>query len=248
MKALEISGITYSYNQSVDRSGIAENEYALRDFSMSVQSGQFHALLGPNGAGKTTLMRLITGQLRGYIGDVFIYGHKKWGKEVLNSIGYAPQPISVYTTLTAMENLRIFGVMAGLSKDSLNRQSKEVLEETGLSSHAQKRVSTYSGGMLRRLNLAVALLHSPQLLLLDEPTVGVDPQSRNHIYETLKKINAAGITIVLCTHIMDEAQRLCSRVTLLDKGSVIFSGDMKEIDNLEKFFLERTGRGLRDEN
>lgn len=248
MKALEISGITYSYNQSVDRSGIAENEYALRDFSISVQSGQFHALLGPNGAGKTTLMRLITGQLRGYVGDVFIYGHKKWGKEVLSSIGYAPQPISVYTTLTAMENLRIFGVMAGLSKDSLNRQSKEVLEETGLSSHAQKRVSTYSGGMLRRLNLAVALLHSPQLLLLDEPTVGVDPQSRNHIYETLKKINAAGITIVLCTHIMEEAQRLCSRVTLLDKGSVIFSGDMKEIDNLEKFFLERTGRELRDEN
>jgi ABC-2 type transport system ATP-binding protein len=248
MKALEISGINFSYNQLVGKSGIAGNEYALRDFSMSVESGQFHALLGPNGAGKTTLMRLITGQLRGYIGDVFIYGHKKWGKEVLNSIGYAPQPISVYTTLTAMENLRIFGVMAGLSKDSLNRQSKEVLEETGLSSHAQKRVSTYSGGMLRRLNLAVALLHSPQLLLLDEPTVGVDPQSRNHIYETLKKINAAGITIVLCTHIMDEAQRLCSRVTLLDKGSVIFSGDMKEIDNLEKFFLERTGRGLRDEN
>jgi ABC-2 type transport system ATP-binding protein len=248
MKALEISGITYSYNQPVDRSDIAENKYALRDFSMSVQSGQFHALLGPNGAGKTTLMRLVTGQLRGYIGDLFIYGHKKWGKEVLNSIGYAPQPISVYTTLTAMENLRIFGVMAGLSKDSLNRQSKEVLEETGLSSHAQKRVSTYSGGMLRRLNLAVALLHSPQLLLLDEPTVGVDPQSRNHIYETLKKINAAGVTVVLCTHIMDEAQRLCSRITLLDKGSVIFSGDMKEIDNLEKFFLERTGRWLRDEN
>jgi ABC-2 type transport system ATP-binding protein len=248
MKALEISGITYSYNQPVDRSGIAENEYSLRDFSMSVQSGQFHALLGPNGAGKTTLMRLITGQLRGYIGDVFIYEHKKWGKEVLSSIGYAPQPISVFPSLTAMENLRIFGVMAGLSKDSLNRQSKEVLEETGLLSHAQKRVSTYSGGMLRRLNLAVALLHSPQLLLLDEPTVGVDPQSRNHIYETLKKINTFGITIVLCTHIMDEAQRLCTRVTMVDKGSVIFSGDMKEIDNLEKFFLEKTGRGLRDEN
>ena len=101
--------------------------------------------------------------------------------------------------------------------------------------------------MLRRLNLAVALLHSPRLLLLDEPTVGVDPQSRHHIYETLKKMNSAGMTIVLCTHIMDEAQRLCSRVTMLDRGSVIFSGDMNEIDNLEKFFLECTGRGLRDE-
>jgi ABC-2 type transport system ATP-binding protein len=248
MKALEISGITFSYNQSVDKSGIAGNEYALRDFSMSVESGQFHALLGPNGAGKTTLMRLITGQLRGYTGEINIYGYKNTNKEALSLIGYAPQPISVYTTLTAMENLRIFGVMAGLPEERLKQRSREVLAETGLLSYAQKRVSTYSGGMLRRLNLAVALLHSPQLLLLDEPTVGVDPQSRHHIYELLKKMNTAGVTVVLCTHIMDEAQRLCSRVTLLDKGSVIFSGDMNEIDNLEKFFLERTGRGLRDEN
>jgi ABC-2 type transport system ATP-binding protein len=101
--------------------------------------------------------------------------------------------------------------------------------------------------MLRRLNLAVALLHSPKLLLLDEPTVGVDPQSRYHIYETLSRLNAEGMTILLCTHIMDEAQRLCSRVTLVDKGSAIFNGNMNEIDDLEKFFLEKTGRGLRDE-
>ncbi len=248
MKALEISGITFSYNQPVDKSGIAGHEYALRDFSMSVEGGQFHALLGPNGAGKTTLMRLITGQLRGYTGEINIYGYKNLNKKALSLIGYAPQPISVYTTLTAMENLRIFGVMAGLSGTLIKERSAEVLEETGLLPYAQKLVSTYSGGMLRRLNLAVALLHSPQLLLLDEPTVGVDPQSRHHIYELLKKMNTAGVTVVLCTHIMDEAQRLCSRVTLLDKGFVIFSGDMNEIDNLEKFFLEKTGRGLRDEN
>jgi ABC-2 type transport system ATP-binding protein len=191
---------------------------------------------------------LITGQLRGYTGEINIYGYKSINKEALNLIGYAPQPISVYTTLTAMENLRIFGAMAGLSDKFMKERSTEVLTETGLLPYAQKHVSTYSGGMLRRLNLAVALLHSPQLLLLDEPTVGVDPQSRHHIYELLKKMNTAGVTVVLCTHIMDEAQRLCSRVTLLDKGSVIFSGDMNEIDNLEKFFLERTGRGLRDEN
>lgn len=157
MKALEISGITFSYNQSVDKSNIAGNEYALRDFSMSVESGQFHALLGPNGAGKTTLMRLITGQLRGYTGEINIYGYKNANKEVLRLIGYAPQPISVYTTLTAMENLRIFGVMAGLPEELLKQRSREVLEETGLLSHAQKHVSAYSGGMLRRLNLAVAL-------------------------------------------------------------------------------------------
>ncbi|MDD5344180.1 MAG: ATP-binding cassette domain-containing protein, partial [Smithella sp.] len=107
--------------------------------------------------------------------------------------------------------------------------------------------STYSGGMQRRLNLAVALLHSPKLLLLDEPTVGVDPQTRNHIYETLINLNALGMTILLSTHIMEEASRLCSSVTLLDRGRAIFDGAMSAIDNLEKFFLEKTGRGLRDD-
>jgi len=247
MKALEISHVTFSYYQTAAKAGLSGAECALSDFSMSVESGQLHALLGPNGAGKTTLMRLITGQLRGYQGRILIYGHENEDSKALTSIGYAPQPVSVFTSLSAWENLRVFGTMAGLSEDLLKERSKEVLEETGLLPYAQKRTSTFSGGMLRRLNLAVAMLHSPQLLLLDEPTVGVDPQSRNHIYETLKKMNASGIAIVLCTHIMDEAQRMCSRVTMLDRGSVIFSGAMNEIDNLEKFFLERTGRGLRDE-
>ncbi|MBN1365745.1 MAG: ABC transporter ATP-binding protein [Syntrophaceae bacterium] len=247
MKALEVSQITFSYNQRADKPAVKETECALRDFSMSVDGGEIHALLGPNGAGKTTLMRLITGQLRGNQGSILIYGSKNDSREALVSIGYAPQPISVYASLTAMENLRVFGVMAGLSDDVLKKRSEEVLEETGLVAYVQKRTAAYSGGMLRRLNLAVALLHSPRLLLLDEPTVGVDPQSRNHIYETLKKMNAAGIAIVLCTHIMEEAQRMCSKVTMLDRGRVIFSGGMNEIDNLEKFFLERTGRGLRDE-
>jgi len=248
MKALEISGITFSYNPQASKSVAGDSEYALRDFSMSVDQGQIHALLGPNGAGKTTLMRLITGQLRGYEGRINIYGRKNEDKEALSCIGYAPQPVSLFASLTAMENLRVFGVMAGLSEERLKERSKEVLEETGLLSYAQKRTAAYSGGMLRRLNLAVALLHSPRLLLLDEPTVGVDPQSRHHIYETLKKMNAAGMSIVLCTHIMDEAQRLCASVTMLDKGSVVFAGDMCQIDNLETFFLEKTGRGLRDGN
>ena len=246
MKALEISGITFSYNQPAGKSA-ADVEYALRDFSMSVEQGQIHALLGPNGAGKTTLMRLITGQLRGYEGRINIYGRKNEDKEALNCIGYAPQPVSLFASLTALENLRVFGVMAGLSEDQVKERSKEVLEETGLLSSAKKITATYSGGMLRRLNLAVALLHSPKLLLLDEPTAGVDPQSRHHIYEMLKKMNAAGMAIVLCTHIMDEAQRLCASVTMLDKGLVVFAGDMCKIDNLETFFLEKTGRELRDE-
>ena len=239
MNTLDISSITFSYDEAP--------VYALQNFSLTVADGSMHALLGPNGAGKTTLMRIITGQLRGYLGEVFIYGGKMPDQDTLRSIGYAPQPISLYTTLTAMENLRFFGAMAGLQQELIKERTKDVLEETGLSAYSSKKVFTYSGGMLRRLNLAVALLHLPKVLLLDEPTVGVDPQSRNHIYETLIKLNESGVTILLSTHIMEEAQRLCSRVTLVDQGKDIFSGDMKEIDNLEKFFLEKTGRGLRDE-
>ena len=205
------------------------------------------AFLGPNGAGKTTLMKIITGVLRGYSGEVVIFGNKMPDNRALLSIGYAPQPISLYTALTARENLRFFGAMAGLSDKQSVLRSAIVLEQTGLAAHAEETVATYSGGMQRRLNLAVALLHSPKLLLLDEPTVGVDPQSRNHIYDTLTELNAAGMTILLSTHIMEEAQRLCSSVTLADKGEVIFSGPMSGIDNLEKLFLEKTGRGLRDE-
>ena len=165
----------------------------------------------------------------------------------LMSIGYAPQAISLYMTLTALENLHFFGVMANLSEEQIAKRSEEVLTQTGLTDHAGKLVSTYSGGMQRRLNLAVALLHSPKLLLLDEPTVGVDPQSRNHIYETMKNLHASGMTILLSTHVMEEASRLCSSVTLLDRGEIIFDGAMSSIDNLEKFFLEKTGRGLRDD-
>jgi len=239
MNALDISSITFSYDGAP--------VYALQNFSLNVADGNMHALLGPNGAGKTTLMRIITGQLRGYLGEVFIHGSKMPDQDALRSIGYAPQPISLYTALTAMENLRFFGAMAGLPDSELKDRSEKVLEETGLSSYALKYVNTYSGGMQRRLNLAVALLHSPKLLLLDEPTVGVDPQSRHHIYEALSKFIAEGMTILLCTHIMDEAQRLCNKVTLVDKGAAIFNGNMNEIDDLEKFFLEKTGRGLRDE-
>jgi len=246
VKALEIFSVTFSYDKPAEKNNAAGQDYALRDFSMEVESGQFHALLGPNGAGKTTLMRIITGQLRGYSGSAAIYGNKMLDKETLRVIGYAPQPISVYTTLTAKENLQFFGSMSGLQQALIKERANEALKKTGLSAYSAKPVSTYSGGMLRRLNLAVALLHLPKLLLLDEPTVGVDPQSRNHIYETLAGLNESGVTILLCTHIMEEAQRLCSHVTLVDQGKDIFSGDMKEIDNLEEFFLEQTGKGLRD--
>ncbi|MBP7765651.1 MAG: ABC transporter ATP-binding protein [Deltaproteobacteria bacterium] len=239
MNALDVASVTFRYNGAP--------ACALDRFSLSVADGRMHALLGPNGAGKSTLMRIITGQLRGYTGDVRVYGRPMPDRDALVSIGFAPQPISLYTGLTARENLRFFGAMARLSDADIAARSEAVLAQTGLSDHSEEMVSTFSGGMQRRLNLAVALLHAPGLLLLDEPTVGVDPQSRNHIYETLAALNASGMTIVLCTHVMEEAQRLCSAVTLADRGAVIFDGAMSEIDHLEKFFLEQTGRGLRDD-
>jgi ABC-2 type transport system ATP-binding protein len=239
MNALSVSSVSFCYAGSPRR--------ALEDFSVSIAEGRMHALLGPNGAGKSTLMRIITGVLRGYAGDVFIFGSKMPDRGALLSIGYAPQAISLYTALTARENLRFFGVMANLSDEQIGERSEAVLSETGLTDHAGELVATYSGGMQRRLNLAAAMLHSPKLLLLDEPTVGVDPQSRNHIYETLVRLNASGMTILLSTHMMEEAQRLCSSVTLAERGGVIYDGSMSEIDNLETFFLEKTGRGLRDE-
>lgn len=239
MTDLNVVSVTFSYGN--------KSEKALHNFSLSVDEGKIHALLGPNGAGKTTLMRIITGQLRGYAGEVFISRSKMPDRKALLSVGYAPQPISLYAELTAYENLRFFGSLAGLSPKLLAERSEAVLEETMLTPFSSKRVGAYSGGMLRRLNLAVALLHSPELLLLDEPTSGVDPQSRLHIYETIARLNAKGTTVLLCTHIMEEAQRLCSKLTLVDKGGVIFDGAMDKIDRLEKFFLEKTGRGLRDE-
>ncbi len=239
MNALDISSMTYRYEGALSP--------ALSHFSLSVGDGKMQALLGPNGAGKSTLMRIITGQLRGYSGEVFVYGVRMPNRDALLSFGYAPQPISLYTALTARENLRFFGAMAGMSEEQIVERSEIVLEQTGLVDYALEQVSTYSGGMQRRLNLAVALLHSPRLLLLDEPTVGVDPQSRYHIYETLMRLNAAGMAVLLCTHMMEEAQRLCSSVTLVDKGEAIFNGPMADVGDLEKFFLQKTGRGLRDE-
>ena len=239
MNALDVSSITFSYEGAP--------VCALRNFSLNVLQGRMHALLGPNGAGKSTLMRIVTGQFRGYAGGVSIYESPMPDRKALLSIGYAPQTIALYRTLTARENLRFFGALANLTDEQIVVRSEAVLGQTGLTDHAFEPVETYSGGMQRRLNLAVALLHAPKLLLLDEPTVGVDPQSRNHIYETLTALNASGMTIVLCTHMLEEAKRLCSSITLLDKGETIFDGLMSEIDDLEKFFLEKTGRGLRDD-
>ncbi len=196
---------------------------ALRGVSLEVARGEWFGLLGPNGAGKTTFLALLTGLLPPDRGEVRIAGLPLRGhrRRILGRIGLVPQELALYPTLSARENLTFFGRLYGLGGRALRRRIEAVLEAVGLRDRADDRVETYSGGMKRRLNLAAALLHEPELLLLDEPTVGVDPQSRNRIFELLKGLQARGVTLIYTTHYMEEAQRWCDRVAILDRGEIL---------------------------
>ncbi len=171
------------------------------------------------------------------------------------AIGIVPQELAVYENLNGRENLRLFGQLCGLTGSVLKERVDEMLELSGLQDRARDLVSAYSGGMKRRLNLAIGVIHHPQLLLLDEPTVGVDPQSRNHLFESLLRLKQRGMTMLYTTHYMEEAQRLCDRIAIMNEGKIIASGTAGELAtsigdsaaNLEQVFLHLTGRNLRDE-
>jgi ABC-2 type transport system ATP-binding protein len=196
---------------------------ALDGISFEVATGEILGLLGPNGAGKTTLMSIVAGlsQLSG--GEVRLQGEPftQRRKDLRHLIGVVPQDLAIYNELTARENLRFFGQLYGLGGATLERRVDEVLAAIALSDRADQRAGTFSGGMKRRLNLGAALVHRPALLLLDEPTTGVDPQSRNHIFEEVRRLNAAGLTIVYTSHYMEEVQALCPRVGIIDHGKLI---------------------------
>jgi ABC-2 type transport system ATP-binding protein len=196
---------------------------ALRDVSFCVEPGEFFGLLGPNGAGKTTLLTILACLADPTSGEVLFAGKPLSRKDLSlrREIGIGTQDLSVYGELTARENLVFFGKLYGLHGDGLRRRVDEVLELIGLTERSNQRVSTFSGGMKRRLNLGVAIVHRPRLLLLDEPTTGVDPQSRNHIFERARELNAAGLTVVYSSHYMEEVQTLCPRVGILDHGKMI---------------------------
>lgn len=196
---------------------------ALHGVSFTVAAGEMFGLLGPNGAGKTTLLSIISCLLRPDGGEVRIDGKKvePADREIRRVIGIVPQELALYGELTARENLEFFGRLYGLSGDSLRRRVGELLDMVGLADRAAARVETFSGGMKRRLNLGAALVHQPRLLLLDEPTTGVDPQSRNHIFEGVRRLNAAGLTIVYTSHYMEEVQALCQRIGIIDHGKLI---------------------------
>lgn len=204
------------------------NILALDNLTLDVAPGEFFGLLGPNGAGKSTTMALAAGLRSADAGDVSISGRplSGAGPAVRHEFGLVPQSIALYIDLSAEQNLRIFGELYGLRGRALTQRVDEVLEATQLSDRRAGQVKTFSGGMQRRLNLAASLLHRPKLLLCDEPTVGVDPQSRNAIFDHLRKLNREGTTIIYSTHYMEEAERLCSRIGIIDHGKILALGTL----------------------
>jgi ABC-2 type transport system ATP-binding protein len=196
---------------------------ALDGVSFRVEEGEMFGLLGPNGAGKTTLLSILSGLLRPTAGSVRVLdqGLSPSDLDARRAIGIVPQELAVYLELSARENLRFFGELYGLRGPELDRRIDDVLAAVGLAERADGRADGFSGGMKRRLNLGVALMHRPRLLLLDEPTVGVDPQSRNHIFEEVRRLNREGVTVVYTSHYMEEVQALCTRVGIIDHGRLV---------------------------
>lgn len=219
---------------------------ALEDLNLAIAPGEVFGLLGPNGAGKSTAVALAVGLLRADRGVVLIGGDgEPHEAAVRGRIGVAPQALALYEEMTGAENLRFFGSLQGLAGGRLAERVGKALEFVGLADRAGKRVDTYSGGMMRRLNLAAALVHEPPLLLLDEPTVGVDPQSRNALFENILALKREGRTIVYTTHYMEEAQRLCDRVGIIDQGRLLaldtVDGLIRDHGGRSTVFVERNG-------
>lgn len=204
---------------------------ALDRVSLSLARGEFFGLLGPNGAGKTTLMSLVAGLRAPDSGSISI-NEQRVGPNAMaprHELGFVPQAIALYEELSAEENLRLFGKLYGLAGQELRARVDHGLHAAQLFERRQDKVQTYSGGMKRRINVVASILHRPALLLCDEPTVGVDPQSRNAIFEFLQRLNADGMTIVYSTHYMEEATRLCSRIAIIDHGRLLALGTLDEL-------------------
>ncbi len=244
---IEIRDLTKIYKGS--------DEPAIDSLSLDIFPGEIFGLLGPNGAGKTTTISILCGLFAPTHGNVTIDGmdiRTQMGS-IKKIIGVVPQDIALYPTLTAWENLTFFGNMYGLKGASLHHRINELLEIFGIGKHSRKRIAAFSGGMKRRVNLIAGLLHSPKILFLDEPTVGIDVQSRVVILDFLKTLNKEGTLIIYTSHYMEEAENLCSRVAIIDRGVIISMGNPKQLvaehpeyKNLENIFIHLTGKELRD--
>lgn len=234
-----------------------DGDKAVNGISFTIDKGEIFGLLGPNGAGKTTTIRLLSTVLGPDRGDATLGGHSiRHDPQAARSlIGVCPQELSLYQDLSALDNMVFFGRMVGLDGREARSQAMTYLELVGLAERAKGKVSKFSGGMKRRINLVIALMGHPKLLFLDEPTVGIDPQSRNNIYETIENLCHEGMTILYTTHYMEEADKLCQRVAIMDGGEIISMDTPHKLKSqigspdevtLEDVFLKLTGRRLRD--
>ena len=220
---VEIAGLTKVYR--------GMQRPALDDLTLAIRAGAFFGLLGPNGAGKSTLISILCGLLAPTRGHARLDGidvHVD-PRRVTGHIGLVPQDLALYPTLTARENLQFFGRMQGLDGARLRARIAACLALAGLEDQADRRTETYSGGLKRRLNLVIGLIHEPQLLVLDEPTVGIDPQSRHFIHQSLRALHAAGMTIIYSTHYMEEAEQLCDDIAIIDHGHILAHGTVDEL-------------------
>jgi ABC-2 type transport system ATP-binding protein len=253
---LVVEGLRKAYRTSSGASACITQ--AVADVSLRVGAGEILGLLGPNGAGKSTTVGMICGLVTPDSGQVLFVGNS--GDEAMagtvddmkHRIGLVPQDLALFDDLSAERNLRIFGALYGMSGSLLTARVHEALELVGLQDRAKDKPSTFSGGMKRRLNIAAALVHDPDVLLLDEPTVGVDPQSRNAIFDNLETLRKRGKALIYTTHYMEEAERLADRIVIIDHGHVVAEGTLASLTaeqghaTLEDVFLAHTGRQLRD--
>jgi ABC-2 type transport system ATP-binding protein len=239
---VRLEGVTKQYPTN--------NKPAVSHLSFLIPEGSVFGLLGPNGAGKSTTVMMLCGLMRPDSGSISVLGCNtiEHGMRIREQLGVAPQEIALFPTLTATENLFYFGRMYGLKASLIRDQIKKYLDIFGLADKAGKRVQTFSGGMKRRLNLIAALLHQPRLIILDEPTAGVDVQSRNMILDFLSDLKSQGVTIIL-----EEAERICSHIGIINEGQLVVEGTLsdvmdahRECHSLEQLFLKLTGKNIRD--
>ena len=231
-----------------------EDVTAVDQLSLTIPKGELFGLLGPNGAGKTTTINVLCGLLKPTSGSVFVSGFnvEKEVQKVKQLIGVCPQDTAVFPYLTGRENIEFFGNLHTMSKEDLNRNVTTLLKNMGLTEDADRRVGKYSGGMRRRVNLVMALVHDPAIAFLDEPTAAMDPQSRRAVWEFINGLKAEEKTIILTTHYMEEAEELCDRVGIIDYGNLIALGAPNQLmnqydaENLEEVFIQLTGRKIRE--
>ncbi|NLN05405.1 MAG: ABC transporter ATP-binding protein [Clostridiaceae bacterium] len=226
MSIVRIENVTKKYGNIV----------AVNDLSLSIEEGEIFGLLGPNGAGKSTLINMITSLITIDEGNIYIKdANTKSNANLTKSFtGIVPQDIAIYEDLTCLENVKFFAGLYGLRGKELKSKAMEALEFTGLADKAKDFPKGFSGGMKRRLNIACAIAHNPEIIIMDEPTVGIDPQSRNHILQSVKELNRRGCTVIYTSHYMEEVEELCSRIAIIDYGKVIALGTKQELKSIVK--------------